>query len=220
MLAIILAGIAPGLALLSYFYLRDKYEPEPLSLVIRTFLYGALLIFPISFFEYVIETENLITAKTDTVLFSSGILEEVLKWLVLYFIAYRNAEFDEPFDGIVYGTSVALGFATAENIVYLMTNGVEIALNRALLPVPSHALFGVMMGFYMSKAKFTKGKKLFWIFISLMVPSVLHGVFNYLLLNEDSWVMTMIPFMIFLWLLGMKKVRRAEFLSMNHFNKQ
>ncbi|MBT2738815.1 glutamic-type intramembrane protease PrsW [Bacillus sp. ISL-7] len=220
MLAIILAGVAPGLALLSYFYLRDKYEPEPISLVIRTFIFGALLIFPISFVEYIFETENLIRTDIGTVLFSSGILEEISKWLVLFFVAYRNAEFDEPFDGIVYGTSVALGFATAENIVYLITNGVDDALNRALLPVSSHALFGVIMGFYMSKVKFTQGKKLFLIVLSLVVPSVFHAVFNYLMLKEDSWVMTMTPFMIFLWLLGMEKVRRAEFLSKNHFKKE
>ena len=217
MLAIILAGVAPGLALLIYFYLKDKYEPEPLSLVIRTFIFGAILIFPISFVEYIFESENLIRTDLVHFLFSSGMLEEISKWLVLFFIAYRNAEFDEPFDGIVYGASVALGFATAENIVYLITNGLDVAFNRAVFPVSSHALFGVIMGFYMSKLKFTKGKKLYPTVLSLIVPSALHGAFNYLMLKEDSWVFTMIPFMIFLWLIGMEKVRRAAFLSKNHF---
>ncbi|MBM7655421.1 glutamic-type intramembrane protease PrsW [Neobacillus cucumis] len=218
MIAIILAGVAPGLALLSYFYLRDKYEPEPLSMVIRTFIFGALLIFPISFVEYIFETENLIRQEMVHFLFSSGILEEISKWLVLFFIAYRNAEFDEPFDGIVYGTSVALGFATAENVIYLITNGVEVAFNRALLPVSGHALFGVIMGYYMSRLKFTEGNKLVLLVASLAVPAILHGAFNYLMLKEESWIYTMIPFMIFLWLLGMEKVRRAASLSKNHFN--
>lgn len=58
MIAIITAGIAPGLAILSYFYLKDQYEMEPLYMVVRTFIFGALLVFPIMFIEYVLETEN------------------------------------------------------------------------------------------------------------------------------------------------------------------
>ena len=57
MLGILSAGIAPGLALLSYFYLKDQYESEPVFTVFKTFLFGALLVFPISFIQYVLETE-------------------------------------------------------------------------------------------------------------------------------------------------------------------
>ncbi|WP_179195822.1 cation diffusion facilitator family transporter [Bacillus sp. OV166] len=94
----------------------------------------------------------------------------------------------------------------------MSSTGVEIAFNRALLRVSSHALFGVIMGFYMSKEKFTPGTKIFWMVLSLLIPSVLHGIFNYLMLNEELWVI-IIPFMIFLWSLGMKTVQTAESLS-------
>ena len=60
MLAIFSAGIAPGLALLSYFYLKDQYDSEPISQVMRTFITGALLVFPIMFIQYVLQTENVI----------------------------------------------------------------------------------------------------------------------------------------------------------------
>ncbi|KPD00870.1 Protease PrsW [Geobacillus sp. BCO2] len=70
------------------------------------------------------------------------------------FFVYDHDEFDEPYDGIVYSASVSLGFATLENILYLLANGVETAIARALLPVSSHALFSVIMGFYFGKAKF------------------------------------------------------------------
>ena len=60
---------------------------------------------------------------------------------------YAHVQFDEHYDGIVYGTSVSLGFATLENILYLVGHGVEYAFTRALLPVSSHALFGVVMDF-------------------------------------------------------------------------
>ena len=60
MLGILSAGIAPGLALLSYFYLKDEYDSEPISFVLRTFMYGALLVFPIMFIQHVLETEHIV----------------------------------------------------------------------------------------------------------------------------------------------------------------
>ena len=220
MLSILLAGTAPGMALLSYFYLKDKYEPEPVLLVVRTFLFGALLILPAAFIEYVLNSENIGSSDLSSSFLTSGMLEESFKWIVLFFSAYRHVEFDEPFDGIVYGTSVSLGFATAENIMYLLSNGVEFALNRALFPVSSHALFGVIMGYYLSRAKFAARSKWAWIVLSIAVPSILHGIFNYILIKETSWLTVMVGYMIFLWWFAMKKIHIAELLSKAHFSKQ
>jgi protease PrsW len=218
--AILFSGIAPGLALLIYFYLKDKYEPEPLFLVFRTFIIGAVLVFPVAIIENLLETKNPVESDIFNTFFSTGMLEEVFKWSMLYFFAYRNAEFDEPFDGIVYGASISLGFATAENIMFLMSNGVEYAFYRALLPVSSHALFGVIMGYYVSRAKFTKGLKWVWMILSIILPSFLHGTFDYILLNQKSWIIAMISYMTFLWWFGLKKVQMAESLSKIHFQNE
>jgi RsiW-degrading membrane proteinase PrsW (M82 family) len=199
MLGILLAGIAPGLALLSYFYLKDKYEPEPVSMVLNTFFSGALIIIPIAFIEYVLKVENIVQYDSIYAIISSGLIEEFFKWSILFFCAYKSAEFDEPFDGIVYGTSVSLGFAT-------------------LLPVSSHALFGVIMGYYMSRAKFTKESKWPLFLLSLLLPAFLHGIFNFILLNQGSWF-AMSPYMMFLWWFGLRKVQLAEISSYHHFRK-
>ncbi|XJZ28057.1 glutamic-type intramembrane protease PrsW [Bacillota bacterium Lsc_1132] len=220
MLAILLAGTAPGMALLSYFYLKDKYEPEPVLLVVRTFLFGALLMLPVAFIEYVLDIENIGGSELSSSFLSTGMLEESFKWIVLFYSAYRHVEFDEPFDGIVYGTSVSLGFATAENILYLLSNGVEYALNRALFPVSSHALFGVIMGYYLSRAKFASTSKWGWMILSISIPAIMHGIFNYILIKQNAWLTIMIPYMIFLWWFGMKKIHMAEILSKAHFSKQ
>lgn len=47
MITIIMAAFAPGLALLSFFYLKERFDHEPISMVLRMFLFGALLVFPI-----------------------------------------------------------------------------------------------------------------------------------------------------------------------------
>ncbi|MDR6998571.1 glutamic-type intramembrane protease PrsW [Neobacillus niacini] len=220
MLAILSAGIAPGLALLSYFYLKDEYETEPVPVVLRTFLYGALLVFPIMFIQHVFETEHLIKSEVMDAFLSSSLLEEFFKWFILFYAIYSHVEFDEPFDGIVYGAAASLGFATVENIFYLVANGIEHAVTRALLPVSSHALFGVIMGFYIGKAKFTDGLKMKWIILSLLLPFILHGVYDYILITQENWIYIIFPFMIFLWWLGLRKVKMAKILSANHFKKK
>lgn len=58
MFAIISAGIAPGIALLSYFYLKDQYDNEPVHMVLRSFFLGVVLVFPTMFIQYVLEKEN------------------------------------------------------------------------------------------------------------------------------------------------------------------
>lgn len=218
MLGIISAGIAPGLALLSYFYLKDEYEAEPISMVIRTFIFGALLVFPIMFIQYVIEAEGLVQSGLIQAFITTSLLEEFFKWFILFYAIYQHVEFDEPYDGIVYGTSVSLGFATVENLLYLFGNGLEHAIGRALLPVSSHALFGVLMGYYLGKGKFSAVKKTQWIAISLILPVILHGFYDYIIISLDLWLLYMFPFMVFMWWLALRKVKSAR--TMSAFNVQ
>ncbi|MDF1507700.1 glutamic-type intramembrane protease PrsW [Robertmurraya sp. DFI.2.37] len=216
MLGILSAGIAPGLALLSYFYLKDEYESEPVTFVFRAFVYGALLVFPIMFIQYVLEVENLVQSEIIHAFFSTSLLEEFFKWFILIYTVYQHIEFDEPYDGIVYGAAVSLGFATAENIFYLLGNGLEYAMGRALLPVSSHALFGVIMGYYLGKAKFNQASKVKWFILSLLLPFLLHGIYDFILLSLENWVIYMFPFMIFLWWLGLRKAKHARTLNSQH----
>lgn len=219
MLGILSAGIAPGLALLSYFYLKDQYGAEPISMVSRTFFFGALLVFPIMFIQYVLQTENIIQSEFLDAFFSASLLEEFFKWFIVFYVAYQHVNFDEPYDGVVYGASVSLGFASSENILYLIGNGVEHALGRALLPVSSHALFGVIMGYYFGKGKFShhKGR---WLMLSLFFPFLLHGVYDYILISQTNWLLIMVPFMAFLWWFGLRKVKKARILSAEYAEMQ
>ncbi|WP_456274208.1 glutamic-type intramembrane protease PrsW [Bacillus sp. AK031] len=220
MLVILSAGFAPGLALLSYFYLRDEFETEPVSFIIKTFLYGAILTFPLMFIQYVLDAENIIPSPWLNAYFSAGLLEEFFKWFILFFAVFQHVEFDDPYDGIVYGASVSLGFATVENILYLLAHGVEFAIGRALLPVSAHALFGVVMGYYLGKAKFTDPElKLKWILLSLIIPVVLHGTYDFILSAGKNWIYYMVPFMLFLWWTGLRKIKSAHRLTTTHYDQ-
>ncbi|MFK7696459.1 glutamic-type intramembrane protease PrsW [Paenibacillus sp. HJGM_3] len=212
-LSIITAAVAPGVALLVYFYLKDLYDAEPIGMVVRVFLFGVLLVFP----TMVIQRTLVLGLGENNLLFAFGItgfVEEFVKWFILYFAVLKHAAFDEPYDGIVYAVSIAMGFATLENVIYALTNHFSLSalMFRALLPVSGHALFGVMMGYYMGRAKFgTPSEKSKLLFLSLLIPVFWHGLFDYILLQVSTyWVWFMVPLMVYLWLRSLWKVQRAN----------
>ncbi|NOU99239.1 glutamic-type intramembrane protease PrsW [Paenibacillus planticolens] len=211
-LPIVLAAVAPGLSLLAYFYLKDRYETEPIHLVIRMFLFGVLLVYPTMVLQNALIQEVGEGTFITSFLLSGGI-EEFLKWFVLYHLILRHPAFDEPYDGIVYAVSVSLGFATLENIIYafLHASSFSALMIRALLPVSAHALFGVMMGYYLGKAKFVPNKMQKYLWFSLLLPIFWHGLFDYILLIfKSNWIWVMIPVMTFLWIRTIWRVDRAN----------
>ncbi|UFT97644.1 glutamic-type intramembrane protease PrsW [Radiobacillus kanasensis] len=215
MFAVLTAGIAPTLALLAFFYLKDRFDSEPLTMVFRTFLYGALLVFPIMFIQYAFMEEGLGSNSFIYSFLITGFLEEFFKWFIFMYTAYKYSDFDSMYDGIVYGVALSLGFATVENILYLVAHGVETAFSRALFPVSSHALFGVIMGFYIGKAKFTKKYRKSTLLYALVLTIGLHGTYDYILQTvTGNWLYALIPFMIGLWMLALRKVKVANQQSM------
>lgn len=219
MIILLTVAIAPSLALFSYFYLRDDFAEEPSKLLFQCFIYGAVLTFPILFIQYVFDVEGVFSRVFAQKVFFPSIVEEFFKWLVLIIAVYRHIDFEDPYDGILYGASVSLGFATVENILYLFEFGMQTAFLRAFLPVSSHALFGVVMGFYLGKAKFpngTSGRK--WLAMALFGSLILHLAYNGILYLNTSWSYGVIPFMIFLWWFGLRKVKQAHQLSVSHYH--
>ncbi|SFL98436.1 glutamic-type intramembrane protease PrsW [Salibacterium qingdaonense] len=211
-IALITAALAPAIALLSYFYLRNEYESNTLIQVIRAFVIGALLVFPIMVLQYALEAESLLTRDWVKAFGSAAAMEEFFKWFLLYFAVYRFVPFQTRYDGILYGAALSLGFASAENIMYLMALGIDSAIGRAFLPVSSHALFGVVMGYYMGSAKKQGNRRhLVWMLLSIIVPIALHGLYDYILLTiHENVVYIIIPFMFFLWWFALSRTKKAD----------
>ena len=211
MFVLLSVSIAPVLALFSFFYLRNQMATEPRRTLFHTFLYGAILTFPILFLQYVLKEEHIFQNVLIQDVFFSGVVEEFFKWFILMIAIYHHIEFDDPYDGVLYGVSISLGFATVENILYMLSFGVDTAIMRALMPVSSHALFGVVMGYYLGKAKFSNiDLSMQFRIIALFAPIVLHIVYNFILTIEGSWTYIMLPFMLFLWWFALRKVKRAH----------
>lgn len=213
--SMLVASVAPGISLLAYFYLKDRYMIEPLHLVVKVFTIGFLLVFPTMILQRGLYLW-LSPSKWVMSFFLAAGVEEFVKWFILMYYIYNHKEFEEPYDGIVYAASVSLGFATMENIIYAWSYGLEpmALLLRALFPVSGHALFAVIMGYYLGTSKFVQSKARFWIAISLFIPILWHGIFDFILTHTHMpWTALLIPLMIFLWIYALNNVKRANYRS-------
>jgi RsiW-degrading membrane proteinase PrsW (M82 family) len=177
-------ALAPGAAIMLYIYLKDKHEREPLSLLLISFVYGILstlvtltVSLPVNF-VLVLEKGDLVHEFFDAFL-KVALVEEFSKFIFVRFILFRNKNFNEPFDGIVYAVMVSMGFATFENIIYVFQYGFETGILRMFTAVPAHATFGVMMGYFLGKAKFSQQNKFSLSIIALIAATVFHGAYDY-----------------------------------------
>lgn len=210
--SVLTAAIAPGVALLIYFYLKDRYDTEPFHLVLKVFLFGVMLVFPVMVLQRAFVHGLGDNPFVFSFIISAG-LEEFLKWFLVYFIIYKHTSFDEPYDGIVYAVAASLGFATLENVFYAFLNSASISslIYRALLPVSGHAMFGVIMGYHLGRAKFDPERRTRHLLYSLLLPIFWHGLFDYILLTtKNYWVWFMVPLMSYLWVRSLWKVNRAN----------
>ncbi|MEO2207190.1 glutamic-type intramembrane protease PrsW [Paenibacillus pabuli] len=221
--SVLAAAVAPGLALLTYFYLKDRYDSEPLHMVLRVFVMGILMVLPVMIIQRGMMLWLGDNPYVESILISGGV-EEFVKWFVLYHIIYNHTEFDEPYDGILYAVAVSLGFATVENVLYAFAGNASVSAMflRALLPVSGHAMFAVIMGYYMGRAKFTDGKKKRWfLMLSLLLPFFWHALYDVIMNTmANYWLWFIAPLMAGLWYGAMGKITRANNRSPFRFVKR
>jgi RsiW-degrading membrane proteinase PrsW (M82 family) len=178
-------ALAPGVAIALYIYLKDKHEREPLGLLLISFFYGVLSIFVTLLVSWPLEIITI--NKQDAAelfadaFFKVALVEEFSKFIFIRFILFRNKNFNEPFDGIVYAAMVGMGFATLENIVYVYQYGMATGILRMFTAVPAHACFAVLMGYFIGLAKFNKQKNLYFTLLALISATVFHGLYDYFL---------------------------------------
>lgn len=183
--------LGPGLFILGWIYLKDTHEKEPLYLLLLAFLGGAIS----TVFVLLANAlwQNLGFGISDTNLLqtafyafvSVGGTEEFAKLLVVLLFFYKRKAFNEPFDGIVYCVAVSMGFATAENILYVYANSTPedarwVALLRMFTAVPAHATFGILMGFFVGHSKFDKNQA-GYIALAFLTAAFTHGAYDFFL---------------------------------------
>jgi protease PrsW len=211
-LLLIISAVTPSIALLYYFYLRDKYEKEPRQMLFKAFALGSLAVVPIIGFELRLNIFDLadkdLLGAGYTAFIVAGLVEEGFKFFIFWFFIWKNKNFNEMYDGIVYSVFISLGFATTENLGYVLLSGFHTALVRSITAVPAHALFGVAMGYYFGKARFAnENRNIRYLTLAFFVPIILHGVYDFILFVQSIFLMLLfIPYMLYLWKRGLGNV--------------
>ncbi len=215
---LIIYALAPVFVIIFYIYLKDKYEKEPKRLLFISFLLGAVVSILITTTLY--SAFNIAVPLTDKLsviqqfvqaFFVVGFSEELSKYLIVLLFAQRRKEFNEPFDGIVYAVMVSMGFAATENIMYVLNGGPATALARAFTAVPAHATFGILMGYFMGKAKFSK-KRIQLNLAGLLLAIVFHGAYDFFLFIKfipGIWVGAIVSLIIGV-VLSRKAIKRHQ----------
>ncbi len=196
LLTTLLLGSFPAIALFVFIYCKDRKRVEPAGKLFKAFGFGVLSI-PVAL---------IICALVDAFLpptgfigeclgvaydafFMAAIPEEAAKLLMLWLVLRNNRCFDEKFDGIVYAVCVTLGFAAFENVMYISQSGSDaiiVACSRAVLSVPVHFSCGVMMGYFVSLAKFYPVNRDRNMLLAFIVPMLAHGLYDWIVMSATS----------------------------------
>lgn len=251
------AAIIPAVILAAYVFFHDKVEKEPAGLLALLFVAGGAAYIPAYFAkkgttglidslfsEYVTyDFQGTATYSSEAVKYAHGVLvvfigvalvEELLKWLVMFLVTRRNKNFNCLFDGVVYGTFVSLGFAMVENVVFAWQGGWDMLLFRTLITLPGHLYFGILMGYcytmwmvYRSAAlaekeyekrgliKIVKPYKTGgWFAAMIILPVVYHGVYGlaeFFRSNTSDVIFYVINAVCFvICIVGISKISRTD----------
>ena len=189
MFIVFIAAILPAIVLIVHIYNRDKWQKEPPRQLFKAFVYGvgsAMIVLLLPAFGLVSATPGTsISAQIGNAFSTAAIPEEMAKLFMLWLFLRKCREFDEHMDAIVYAVCVGMGFAATENILYLFSNinnWLATGIMRALISVPAHFFFAIIMGYYYSLAHFRIGKnRILDAAFALLVPVIAHDIFDALL---------------------------------------
>lgn len=219
---ILILGVVPALLLLGYIYRLDKVEPEPPLLLLRLFLYGGLTTFVAGFLEEIgIRILDLFPLDPHGIAYLVlenflvvGLAEEGMKHLALRKITWYNPAFNFRFDGVVYGATVALGFAAFENVMYILNFGLGVAPIRAVTAIPMHCICGIFMGHYYGEAKKQEdqhnwNRMEYYQLASVIIPVLLHGFYDFAAGSDDALLQVIfLVYVVILDLIAFFRVRK------------
>lgn len=221
--AAIAGGVLPALAWLWFWRREDSRHPEPRKLIALAFLAGMVtvaVVIPIEKFVQPYMPEYAWLPALTLVFVAWSFIEEIMKFVAARVTVLWRREDDEPIDPVIYMVTVALGFAAAENTLFLlsplsgdtvmqglMTGNLRF-VGATLLHVLSSAVIGVALALSFYKKKPAKRR---YAFVGVILAAVLHSIFNFFILNtaEDHLLRTF----AFVWLGIIALLAALEFVK-------
>lgn len=223
----ILAAVLPAIVLLRYVYRHDRVEKEPMGLLLSLLVMGVVSALCSTVLERVGQTVLYLLVDPGrpayTILLAFlvvALVEEGTKFFFLKRRTWHNPNFNYRFDGIVYAVFVSLGFAAYENIGYVMSYGLSVALARAVSAIPGHMAFAVFMGLFYGRAKVCRSwgdergceKNLRRGYVSAVL---LHGFYDACaMIGSNTAIIVFLVFVVLLFLTVFRLVKRESATDM------
>ncbi len=248
---LVAAALLPAIVLCSYVYKKDRVEKEPIGLLLKLLLFGVFSCIPVAMVENsVIECidksfgvfgldASAVLSRTDFYVYNStvyfigvALIEELGKYLFLVLGTKKNKAFNNFFDGLIYSVFVSLGFAALENVMYVTQYGFGVAVSRALLSVPGHMFFAVMMGYYYSLGKIADRANEFekiliserpavnavnrisskkYSVYSILVPTLAHGLYDFCCTVGEAWAtVALLAFVVFMYIKCFGQIKKMS----------
>ena len=210
-------SLVPVFIILWLLYTLDD-EKESLGMLIKLFAGGCLSLVLIKLLAgqfYFFDPEMLYGETTAIQQFFEkfsliGTVEELSKFIILYFLVWKSREFNYVNDGFIYAVYVSLGFAAVENFNYMMEYAdIMTLISRSLLTVPAHACFGIIMGSYLGDAKYYKNSNRgYYKYLAFFVPMLLHGLYDYLLSFDSNVFKIFLVYFVILLIFSIRKLMK------------
>jgi RsiW-degrading membrane proteinase PrsW (M82 family) len=203
-----------------YHYYKDRHLPEPIGHLVLAFILG-IVAAAVSKALYIslgwisLRHDALELANTNTLalfaysMLAIGPIEEFAKMLPFIFVVLRFSEFDEPIDGIIYASFIALGYAAVENVLYLEYLTPTEAAARGFAGPVIHMLFASIWGFTIGCAHL-RGESLFGgIVRGFLLAAGLHGLYDFVVMQSAFNALPIAAgfiVAIWIWRLGLMRV--------------
>lgn len=174
----------------------DRYDREPIHLVLGVFLWGALAAPVFSVAGCSVVGFGLDIGTPAMVCWIGPLFEELAKAAGVVLVVFLSGEFDNPTDGLVYGTASGLGFAATENLVYSVAGAggsaiegtLMMVLVRTALAAGIHAVASATFGGFLGLAYLSRKRvdRLMWSGLGLTLATAIHAGWNFMLLGMET----------------------------------
>ncbi len=219
---LIVAAVVPAVFLMVKVYHSDHLDQESPELIGKLVIAGILSTLLAMVEERIGSTVLLMFFSEATRAYNLllyfvvvGLAEESSKYILMKRRTWSSPEFNCQYDGVVYAVFASLGFALWENISYVLHYGFSTAIVRAVTAIPGHACFGVFMGVFYGLARSyaflgeQEKSKQFRV-LAVLVPTLLHGAYDYIASSQESGALTFILFIAVLFTLAFSLVSRMS----------
>jgi len=219
-LLLLVLALLPGVLLLVFILFMDRNEKEPLGMVLKMIVFGALSAIPVVIIEKGLSYLPIYGGSQLWQAFAISFIqvapvEEFAKLAVVLLFAWKSSHFGEENDGIVYVGSAALGFAMLENVSYVLSLGMIAGISRSVTAMPLHCFTGVLMGYYLGKARFKSDpvSRKRTIIKGFIWAVLVHGLYDTFLFTRTSAAFLILPLVIILVIFGIRVMKKGRALS-------